>query len=52
MIDIANGRQKELRVYEGEEVDDKAIQFCIENQLDVKIAKILADQIHKILEAR
>jgi hypothetical protein len=51
-IDIGGGVNKELKVYEGESIEERAMLFCEANSLDLKIADILTTQISKILEAR
>jgi hypothetical protein len=51
-IDLGNGKSSELKVFEGEDVMERSMNFCLENSLDPKIAEVLAMQIHKILEAR
>lgn len=51
-IDLGNGKSSELKVFEGEDVMERSMNFCLENHLDPKIADVLTMQIHKILEAR
>ncbi len=40
-IEIGNGQTAQLKVFEGDNVADRAIEFCWENNLDLKIAPVL-----------
>jgi hypothetical protein len=41
-IDLGNGRSSELKVFAGEDVMERSMNFCLENHLDPKIADILS----------
>lgn len=41
-IDLGNERSSDLKVYEGEDVMERAMNFCLENHLDPKIADVLS----------
>ena len=41
-IDIANGENRDLKIYEGEDIDARAKEFCEQYRIESKVADLLS----------
>ena len=49
-IDIGNGKEEHVFVYEGDNAQDVANKFCVKHKLDPKQKIVLVNQIKKAME--